>query len=114
MKNFAVTARLAALGTLAFSCLALWGCPNPNDIGVQQYGTVKVTCIQASNNQPVAGALVAVGINTQTSNASGVAVLTNVPIGQQTIKADAPGLHGEMPVAVTVGKESDVTVSLSP
>jgi hypothetical protein len=108
-------------GSLALACLAatatlgLWGCPNPNAIGVQQFGIVKVLCVQASNNQPVAGANVSVAGVANTTDATGTAPLTNVPIGTHPVEAHAPGLDGQ-PQSVTVLQDQtvNVTVLMSP
>lgn len=96
--------------------LALSGCPNPNAIGVQQTGSIRVSCVLATNGQPVADALVAVNtIQTTHSHADGVALLTGVPIGPQTVTADTAGLHGgPVPVQVTENNTSSVTVQMSP
>ena len=108
-------------GRLALACLAiavsagLWGCPNPNNIGVQQYGVVKVLCVQASNNQPVAGANVSIAGVAGPSDATGTATLTQVPIGTHPVEAHAPGLDGQ-PQNVTVLQDQtiSVTVVMSP
>jgi len=116
MKKPTIAARMAVASLVAAASLGLWGCPNPNDIGVQQYGIVKATCGQASNGQPVANALVTASSVTAETDSTGVAILNNVPIGQHTITADAPGLHGQSasPVTVTQGATSTVTIQMSP
>lgn len=120
MKVVSLTKQLTSIQFMALAtagCAALLsGCPNPNAIGVQQTGSIRVTCVLASNNQPVANALVAVN-STQTANSgsNGVAVISNVPIGPQNVTADAPGLHGgPTPVQVTEGNTAQVTVQMSP
>lgn len=108
-------------GGLALACLVvaasagLWGCPNPNAIGVQQYGVVKVLCVQASNNQPVVGANVSIAGVANTSDGTGTATLTQVPIGTHPVEAHAPGLDGQ-PQNVTVLQDQtiNVTVLMSP
>ncbi|MDQ6780546.1 MAG: carboxypeptidase-like regulatory domain-containing protein [Candidatus Eremiobacteraeota bacterium] len=114
VPSFTATHGLA----VATACCAalLWGCPNPNAIGVQQTGSIRASCVLASNGQPVVDALVAVNA-TQTahSGSDGVALLTGVPIGPQNVTADAPGLHGgPVPVQVTENNTSSVTVQMSP
>lgn len=65
---------------------------NPNAIGVQQYGTVVGRVLDATNNQPVPNALVAVGsIYTGYSDPKGAFSLSQIPIGEQTLTASAPG-----------------------
>lgn len=110
----ATLALAAGLGALLLS-----GCPNPNDIGVQQYGTVVVTCLQASNRQPVAGAYVkAAGTATQQevvpTDGSGRATLTQVVIGSQPIHADAPGLSGDTTVTVIQDQTVSAQILMTP
>lgn len=117
MKKSGLT--LLGLGMVVAS-LSLWGCPNPNDIGVQTYGTVQVTCVQASNQQPVSGALARVdGSGVGNTNASGVAIIKSVPIGSnEPVNCDAPGLSGTNTVNVQATNSDAspalVTVSMSP
>lgn len=97
--------------------LMLAGCPNPNNIGVQQYGTVSVTCLLASNNQPVAGVLVTVGgvTATQLTNGAGQVIIAQVEIGTHTVDAHGAGLDGNSPsVSVTQDTQTAVTVLMSP
>ena len=68
------------------------GCSNPNYIGVQDYGSVTGRVIDAKTNQPISGALVAVGSNlTATADAQGGFTLTQVPAGTQTVSVSAAG-----------------------
>ncbi len=116
MRGFTAKTKLAAVGLVAAACFGLWGCPNPNAIGVQQYGIVKATCLQVSNNQPVSGAIVSVAgqSNATPTDATGAATIPNVPIGTHQILADAPGLHGESSVNVVENQTVSVTISMSP
>jgi hypothetical protein len=100
----------------AAAVLSLWGCPNPNAIGVQQYGSVKATCIQASNGQPVSGAIVTVdGVTaTTTTDASGTVTITNIAIGTHPIIAHAPGLDGSGTVTVIENQTVPKQVLMSP
>jgi len=119
MKNPSLTAHLTLrFAAIAVACCAalLSGCPNPNAIGVQQTGSVRVLCVLASNNQPVSGALVVINATQNgTTHADGVAVIDGVPVGPQNVTADAPGLHGG-PVAVQVAENAtaQVTIPMSP
>jgi len=120
MKSLSLTTPLTAVrgAAVAVACCAalLSGCPNPNAIGVQQTGGVRVLCVLASNGQPVPNALVTVN-STQVdhSGADGVVVFPKVPVGPQSVTADAPGLHGgPVPVQVTEGNTQNVTVQMSP
>ncbi len=93
------------------------GCPNPNSIGVQEFGTVNVTCVLASNNQPVAGVLVSVGGVTAGAytNSAGQVSIAQVEIGAHTVDAHGPGLDGNSPtVNVTQNQTVPVTVLMTP
>ena len=96
--------------------LALWGCPNPNSIGVQQFGNVKATCVQASNGQPVSGAIVTVdGVTaTTTTDSSGSVTIPNIAIGTHPITAEAAGLHGQDTVTVIENQTVPKQVLMSP
>jgi len=68
------------------------GCNNPNPNGVTEYGSVVGRVLDATNNRPVAGALVSVGsVYTAYADPSGAFTLINIPIGEQEVSADAPG-----------------------
>src|SRR5689334_15342055 len=72
-KLFAIAALLAAV--------TLSGCPNPNDIGVQTYGTVAVTVVDGTTGKPVSGALVSAGSTvTCTTGADGTCVKPPGPL----------------------------------
>ncbi|HXW52405.1 MAG TPA: hypothetical protein VEJ41_10475 [Candidatus Acidoferrales bacterium] len=120
MKN-PIGIGLAACGLL-LACAVLWGCPNPNYIGVQTFGVVQVTCVQASNNQPVAGALVQVDGQTPQSqtNSAGTILVPGVPIGSNIpVNCNAPGLTGTatIPSLTATNTSSDplpITVQMTP
>ena len=81
------------------------GCSNPNAIGVQDYGTVVGRVLDATDNRPVAGALVSIGsVYTGTSDPRGGFVLSTIPIGEQEITASAPG-YQRASITVTVHKD---------
>lgn len=111
MKKRSTPGRLALACLVVTASTGLWGCPNPNNIGVQQYGVVKVLCVQASNNQPVAGANVSIAGVANTSDATGTATLTQVPIGTHPLEAHAPGLDGQ-PQNVTVLQDQTISVTV--
>jgi hypothetical protein len=93
----------------------LTGCPNPNAIGVQTYGSIKVTATDGSSGKPVVGALVNAGsTNTCQTLADGTCVLNQVPIGKWTIQASAPGLHGSADVTVTENSQATAVISMNP
>lgn len=103
----------------AAACLMLTGCPNPNAIGVQKFGTVTATAVVASSNQPVANALVVLntGPNGQCyTHADGTCQLTNVPVGPQVVSASASGLNGPgVQVNVTAENQNyPVTILMYP
>jgi hypothetical protein len=69
--------------------LALAACNDPNDIGVQDYGTIYGTVLTVKN-APIEGALVsAAGYQARTNAAGGFTL--RVPIGQQTVTVNAAG-----------------------
>jgi hypothetical protein len=115
MKNPAQP-RIIALVAASAAVLSLWGCPNPNAIGVQQFGSVKATCVQASNGQPVSGAIVTVdGVTAQhTTDASGTVTIDNIAIGTHPITAEAAGLHGSDTVTVIENQTVPKQVLMSP
>lgn len=120
MKN-SIKLGLTAAGVFAGS-LALSGCPNPNYIGVQTFGVVQVTCVQSSNNQPVAGAVVRVDGQTPqaTTNSAGVLIVQQVPIGSDIpVSCFAAGLTGSSTVpnltaASTATDPLPITVEMTP
>lgn len=80
------------------------GCSNPNAIGVQEYGTITGRVLNASNNRPVANALVSVGsLYTGYSSPDGAFTLSGIPIGEQDVTATGPGFD-RTTVQVTVHK----------
>ncbi|MBV8163501.1 MAG: carboxypeptidase regulatory-like domain-containing protein [Candidatus Eremiobacteraeota bacterium] len=75
--------------------------------------------MQASNGQPVAGAIVELPggssqMVTQSTDSSGNATLNQVVIGTHTAIADAPGLHGEATVSVVENQTVSVRVPMNP
>ena len=95
------------------SAIALYGCPNPNNIGVQVYGSVAVTVVDANSGNPVAGALVNAGSTiTCTTVANGTCTLEQVPVGKWPIVAHAAGLSGSADATVTANQQTSVTVQV--
>jgi hypothetical protein len=109
MKNSPGWAKALLTVAVAGATLGLWGCPNPNSIGVQQFGTVVVTCVLASNNQPVAGVIVTIGgtTATQPTDSTGKVTVTQVVIGAHPVDAHGAGVDGE-PTTVTVIQDTTV------
>lgn len=108
--------RYIPFAVACLAVLALAGCPNPNNIGVQKYGTVAALAVLASNNQPVANALVIVNSTQQcTTHSDGTCQITQVPIGPQQVSAAAAGLTGApVPVNVQENMTVNVTIPMSP
>ena len=107
--------RLLPMFAVALAALALTGCPNPNAIGVQTYGTVLVKTVDGGSGHPVAGALVNAGSTyTCTTGSDGACTLTKLPVGKWTVLASAPGLHGSADVTVTENTQASVTIQMAP
>ena len=108
--------RYALFAGACLVAFALASCVNPNQIGVQKFGTVAALAVLASNNQPVANALVIVNSTQQcTTHADGTCQITMVPVGAQQVSADAPGLVGApVPVNVQENLTVNVTIQMSP
>ena len=106
---------LTAFAVVA-TALALAGCPNPNQIGVQITGTVAAKTVDANTGQPVAGVLVNAGSTyTCKSDANGNCLpLLQLPVGKWTLTASAPGLHGSADVTVVQDTQTSVTIQMSP
>jgi hypothetical protein len=107
--------RFLAAAALAAAALTLTGCPNPNAIGVQTYGSIKVTATDGSSGKPVVGAIANAGstITCQTHE-DGTCVLISVPIGKWTVQVASPGLHGSADVTVTENSQATAVVSMNP
>jgi hypothetical protein len=100
---------------VAVAALALLGCPNPNDIGVQIYGSILTKTVDGTSGQPLAGVLVNAGSNnTCTTGADGTCTLLKVPVGKWTVTAYIAGLHGSADVSVTENTQTSVTIQMSP
>jgi len=107
--------RYAVICALATVSLALTGCPNPNAIGVQIYGSVAVHVQDAGSGQPIAGALVSIGSNyAGNTDVNGNFTFPQIPVGDWQVNANAPGLVGAAPVHVTENNQSSVTVPMTP
>lgn len=101
--------KLFALGFVLLLGAYGGGCSNPNANGVQQYGTVVGRVLDATNNQPVAAALVNVGsLYVGYSGPDGAFTLTQIPIGHQVVTATAPGYDR---ISVPVFIKQGTTVS---
>jgi hypothetical protein len=100
----------------AVAALALAGCPNPNDIGVQTYGYVAVKTVDANTGQPVANVLVNAGSTyTCTTGSDGSCPQPlKLPVGKWPLVASAPGLHGSADVTIAENTTASVTIQLSP
>ena len=92
LENFTKLTRSAfalALGVCAFASCA----PNPNGMGVADYGIVVGRVVDTDSLQPIPGATISIGnIVSITANIDqGGFVLRNVPVGTQTITIAAIG-----------------------
>jgi hypothetical protein len=103
-----------AVAFLALGLAGLAGCANPNDIGVQVFGTVTVHCVKFSDGSPVPGALVSVAGKSYDADGSGNLTIQTVPVGQETFTAAAPGLRGTQAATIVEGTNPDVTVQMQP
>jgi hypothetical protein len=109
--------RFLSAAAIAAASLALAGCPNPNNIGVQVYGSVVVTALNSDTGQPIAGADVSAGSNfTCTTGTNGMCPAPlQLPVGTWTINAFAPGLTGSVSgVKVTENQQTPVTIDMHP
>lgn len=105
-KIFGIAALIAAI--------ALGGCPNPNNIGVQNYGTVAVTVVDGTTGKPVSGALVSAGSTyTCTTGANGIcANPLRLPVGNWTITAVTAGQKGSSDVTVVENQQISTTIQI--
>ncbi|MDE2571684.1 MAG: carboxypeptidase-like regulatory domain-containing protein [bacterium] len=102
MKKLAVA---MALGVV----LGLAGCSSFSyPVGVQQYGMVTGTLVDATTSQPVggAGANVSCGGQATHPDANGGFTLTQVPIGDQTCYISAVGYATQSPTATVVANQT--------
>jgi hypothetical protein len=108
--------RMLAPLAVAFAALALYGCPNPNAIGVQNTGTLLVTTVDGSTGQPVANVLVSAGSNyTCRTGANGVcSTVLTLPVGQWTVVASVAGLQGIANVTIATNAQATVTIQMNP
>ena len=105
--------RLLGGAVAVVAAIGLYGCPNPNNIGVQVYGSVAATVVDANTGSPVSGALVNAGSTiTCTTSANGMCTLQQVPVGRWPIVAHAAGLSGTADVTVTENQQSSVTIQV--
>lgn len=106
--------RLLAIAAL-LGAVALSGCPNPNDIGVQNYGTVAITVVDGTTGKPVAGALV-VGNSTTTCQTGTNGMCTTgpmrLPVGSWTITAQTAGQKGSADVTIVENQQVSTTIQI--
>lgn len=100
--------RTAVLGMILLLTLGSSCGVTPNVVGVQDYGSVTGRVLDATTNQPIAGALVSVGSSkVAQADARGGFVVREVPIGDQTVEARSPG-YDTASADVTVAKNQAV------
>jgi len=108
-KIFGIVSLIAAI--------ALGGCPNPNNIGVQNYGTVAVTVVDGTTGKPVNGALVSAGSTyTCTTGADGMCASPpgplRLPVGNWTITAVTAGQKGSSDVTIVENQQISTTIQI--
>jgi hypothetical protein len=104
-----------AAAFIALGLAGLAGCTNPNNIGVQVYGTVTVHCVRFSDGSPVPNANVAVSNTAQPTGADGSTTFNNnVPVGPESFVARASGLKGTQAATIVQGVNPDVTIQMQP
>jgi len=92
VKGFPIATRGAFAAALVV--LALGACaPNPNGMGVADFGSVDGNVVDSQSNQPIGGATIAVGnvVALTSIGSNGYFLLQNVPVGTQTITIHAIG-----------------------
>ena len=92
MKGFPIPTRGAFAAALIV--LTLGACaPNPNGMGVADFGSVDGNVVDTQSLQPIGGATVAVGnvVAVTSPGSSGYFLLQNVPVGTQTLQITAIG-----------------------
>jgi len=100
---------------LALGLFGLVGCPNPNSIGVQDFGSVTVHCVRFSDGSPVVGANVYVSsTNTGLPDGKGGYAFASVPVGSETFTANAAGLKGTQTATIVKGANPDITIQMQP
>jgi hypothetical protein len=103
-----------AVAFLALGLAGLASCTNPNNIGVQVYGTVTVHCVRASDGSPVPGANVSVAGGAAQADGNGNLTFPQVPVGPELFTANATGLKGTASETVVQGANPDVTIQMQP
>ena len=93
----------------AGATLAVTACANPNGGGVQDFGTIIGRVVDAKTQQPLGNGLLNVGLVTSHLDNAGGFVLTNVPVGQQTVNIQVTGYAAW---SQTVSVQKDQTTDL--
>jgi hypothetical protein len=112
LKRFPPLRRRAFAGVVA--ALALAACaPNPNGMGVADFGTVTGRVVDAQSQQPISGATIAIGNVVAITSVpdQGGFVLQNVPVGTQQMTISAIGWT-TYPAQVTVTKNQTTDVGV--
>ena len=86
----------------AAALVALCGCaPNPNGMGVADFGSVTGRVVDRQSLQAIPGAVISIGNLAGVTDSTGAFTIDHIPVGTQTVRITAVGW-----VATTV----DVTV----
>ncbi len=110
MKIFTKSSRSAfAFGLVVFALAAC--APNPNGMGVADFGTVTGRIVDTASLQPISGATIAIGniVSITAAIDQGGFVLRNVPVGTQTLTISAIGwISYRTQVKVTKNGTTDI------
>jgi hypothetical protein len=100
----------SAFAALVAACAFAACAPNPNGLGVADFGTVTGNVIDLQTQQPIPNATVNIGSGiVGTTDPSGGFVLRNVPVGTQPIHIAIPGWQSYSgTVTVTKDQTTDV------
>jgi len=95
VKSFPKTARsaFAVLALVLTACTVAACGPNPNGMGVANFGLVTGRVLDAQSLQPISGATISIGniVSITAAIDQGGFVLRNVPVGTQTLTISAVG-----------------------
>jgi hypothetical protein len=112
VKTFTKTVRSAFAIGLGICVLAACA-PNPNGMGVADYGTVTGRVVDTDSLQPIPGATISIGniVSITAAIDQGGFILRNVPVGTQTLTISAIGWKSyKAPIKVTKNQPADAGV----
>jgi hypothetical protein len=112
VKIFPKTMRSAFAIGIAAGALSACG-PNPNGMGVADYGTVTGRVVDTQSLQPITGATIAIGnmVSITAVSDQGGFVLRDIPVGTQTLTISAIGWQSyRTQIRVTKNQATDAGV----